>query len=84
MDGIGCIYLITDLTNKKGYVGQTKDVIPDKRYKRHWYEVSKGIRQYPLYNAMRLRGKDNFKLEILCNVPIQSLNRMWKNIGQNN
>lgn len=60
------IYLITNLINKKVYIGQS--INPNYRWSRHKSNVkhpSKYMNLH-LYNAMKQYGIDNFKFEIIA------------------
>jgi hypothetical protein len=67
----GCIYKITNLMNRKCYIGQTTQEYSayiQKHFKRAMREYdilkeSKGKKYF--YNAIRKYGKENFKIEIL-------------------
>ena len=61
------IYLITNKINNKQYIGSTI-IEPQKRFKQHIYNSThKNTHQYnyPLYQAMRKYGIDNFNFEII-------------------
>ena len=78
---MGCIYLITNTTNNKQYVGQSKFPIPYRRYKSHWWASLKpsGLPKRdntPLHRAMRKYGPDCFKVESLCVAPHEQLNKL--------
>jgi len=78
---IGCIYLITNITNNKQYVGQSMFPTPDTRYKSHWWASLKpsGLPKRdntPLHRAMRKYGRDCFKVESLCIAPHNQLNTL--------
>ena len=67
------IYLITDITNGKKYIGQTFKEIQD-RFNDHWNEaqrqIKKGDTTCYLHNAMVSHGIENFKLELIeANIP---------------
>lgn len=55
----GVVYLMTDTTNGKLYVGQTIHTA-ERRFKEHFYE--------PTYigNAMRTHGIENFTIEVIA------------------
>jgi group I intron endonuclease len=55
------IYRITNLINKKVYIGQTVQLIR-KRWARHICNARKKINK-PLYNAINKYGKENFIIE---------------------
>lgn len=65
MEQEGCIYLITCLVNGKKYVGQHNKPDPKKRFKKHIWSAENNS-SHIIHNAIRLYGKDNFKIEILC------------------
>jgi group I intron endonuclease len=78
---MGCIYLITNTTNNKQYVGQSKFPTPYNRYKSHWWASLKpsGLPKKdntPLHMAMRKYGPDSFKVESLCVAPHKQLNAL--------
>lgn len=56
------IYKITNIINKKVYIGKTMDV--KSRWARHKYFAKKGIRRH-LYNAMRHYGIDQFAISVI-------------------
>ena len=63
----GYIYKITNTINNKCYIGQTRTDI-NKRWNQHKFvstDPSNKAYNYPLYNAFRKYGIDNFKWEIL-------------------
>lgn len=69
-----CVYMYTNKTNGKRYIGQTKDF--RKRHTAHNYATNsnKNERDYntPIHNAMRKYGIDNFNITILAHdVPTQ-------------
>ena len=72
----GCgIYKITDITNEKVYIGQTRQTYSD-RWRSH---VKRGLRAEPatnnkLYNAMWEDGVENFTFEVLCDCKAEELN----------
>jgi group I intron endonuclease len=72
----GYIYLITNITNGKKYIGQTKTT-PEKRFNKHWSEANNKLKlKTKLHLAMLKYGKDNFTIETLCIVPKNSLDIM--------
>jgi group I intron endonuclease len=62
---LGCIYLITNILNRKMYVGQHHLPVPDRRWSQHLATSKRGGSNYALYNAMRKHGADNFICETL-------------------
>lgn len=85
---IGMIYKITDATNGKIYVGQTRKYYkgsngtfklfgPERRLKKHISEAVNG-RGYctKLANAIRNHGAENFSIETLEEVHISKLNNL--------
>lgn len=57
------IYLITNKINGKRYVGQSYDI------KGRWNAHLRCKKNFPLYNAMRKYGDENFSFEILRKMP---------------
>lgn len=58
------IYLITNTTNGKHYVGQAIDL--RKRLYKHFYSMSNNrLQKYPLYKAAEKYGIESFELRIL-------------------
>lgn len=53
------IYKITNLINNKCYIGQSIDI------QRRWNKHKNSNLSYPLYNAFRLYGLENFLFEVL-------------------
>ena len=69
----GYIYKITNLINQKAYIGKTTSTI-EKRWKEHCQDYKR--RQYekrPLYDAMNKYGIENFSIEKIEEVDINSL-----------
>jgi group I intron endonuclease len=63
------IYLITNIVNGKTYVGQHCGE-SDSRWKQHLAAALKLENPLPLYRAMRKYGAENFKYEVLEEVPL--------------
>ena len=62
---MGYIYCITNLINKKKYVGKSTYNV-NKRFKEHCRDAFKErCDKRPLYNAIRKYGVKNFLLEVL-------------------
>lgn len=73
----GVIYLITNMTNNKKYIGKTYSYVKhirnpnykhgtNGRFKRHISNVKNGSCEIPLlYDDMRNHGIHNFKVETL-------------------
>lgn len=70
---MGYIYKITNLINNKIYIGQTRFNV-ETRFNQHLYEANKGELQYPLYQAIRKYGEENFKLDIIEEIDETLLN----------
>lgn len=67
MENIFTIYMFTNKINDKKYVGSTI-VKPKTRYNQHIYNAThENVHQYhyPLYEAMRKYGIDNFEFSII-------------------
>ena len=62
---LGCIYLITNIVNRKMYVGQHHLPAPDRRWRQHLATSKRVGSDYALYNAMRKYGVENFICETL-------------------
>jgi group I intron endonuclease len=58
------IYKITNLVNKKIYIGQTSRTLADRRTA-HLCEANSDRLHYPLYLAMRKHGIENFVFETM-------------------
>ena len=62
---MGYIYCITNLINRKQYVGKTTNTI-EERFKEHCRDSRKErCNRRPLYDAMNKYGIENFKIEEL-------------------
>jgi hypothetical protein len=60
------IYKITNIINGKSYIGKTKYINPNKRFREHLREYKKDrCKDRPLYRAFNKYGVDNFSFEIL-------------------
>lgn len=64
------IYCLTNKTNYKSYIGQTKNI--EKRWKNHLYDAFRiknphktYDRKYAIHNAIALYGKDNFIWQVI-------------------
>jgi len=57
---MGYIYRITNITNKKCYIGQTKQNV-NRRWSQHKYGSATVIAR-----AIKKYGKQHFKYEIIC------------------
>lgn len=60
---VKAIYKITNLINNKTYIGQT--VEPEKRWWQHCNNAKNRRDEYPIHNAIRKYGKDNFLFEVI-------------------
>ena len=58
------IYIITNKTNNKQYIGKTEKTI-EERWKQHCYNAKRGINTH-LYKAIRKYGESNFTIDFLC------------------
>lgn len=77
------IYKITNITNQKSYIGQTRQSFKE-RWRTH---VKRGLKAEPttnnkLYSSMWIDGVENFTFEILCECPAEKLNEYEKNYIQ--
>lgn len=63
------IYLIHNTINNKNYVGQSKHIM--RRWTEHRYDSK--TKNYPLYNAIRKYGLNNFEFSILEECEIDEL-----------
>lgn len=62
----GVIYLITNLINKRVYIGQTTNKNPRDRFSQHKYESKKPKPKFAISRAIKKHGKDNFSFEIIA------------------
>ena len=73
------IYRITNLINKKVYIGQSTNV--NKRIKEHFYKAELESGQdynSPLHRAIRKYGEENFSTELLEECSVESLDEREK------
>lgn len=87
------VYKITNLINNKIYIGKTNNV--KKRWREHISSSKNKSLNYPIYNAIRKYGKNNFITEVIgefiCERKAYDIeteciyyyNSMNKNIGYN-
>ena len=68
----GTIYKITNLINKKVYIGQTKQYYLD-RQTQHKSHAKTGKSNHKLANAIRKYGENNFSIEIIEECPCSKL-----------
>ena len=69
----GYIYKITNLVNKKVYIGQTRQN-PKKRWTQHKSAAKTG-EDHPLYNAMRYHGINKFDFTVVEKFPVEILDQ---------
>ena len=76
---MGYIYKITNTINNKIYIGQTVQSL-NMRWNKHTYDAKVNCDNLhrPLYNAFRKYGMDNFKIELIEEVPNEKLNEREK------
>jgi group I intron endonuclease len=72
----GIIYLIRNLVNGKGYVGQTI-LTSRKRWSLHKSGARRG-EGFPIYRAIRKYGAENFSIKVLASVNPQQLDDLEK------
>jgi hypothetical protein len=70
---MGWIYIITNKTNDKSYIGQTRRTNPKLRWNQHKCDT-RGI----LKNAFEKHGIENFEFKIICEIPNDKLNEKEK------
>ena len=69
------IYKITNLINNKSYIGQSKNIYHRwQRHKQTAYNPNMNGYNYPLYQAIRQYGLENFSFEIIEECPNSLLN----------
>ena len=62
---MGCIYVITNKTTNKQYVGQTNNSV-EKRYKQHLNEAKTCVKGSRILNsALKKYGSDDFDLQVI-------------------
>lgn len=60
------IYIITNKTNNKSYIGKTEHIDPNKRWQEHCQDYKRDYyKERPLYKAMNKYGLENFTFKIL-------------------
>ena len=73
------IYSIRNVLNNKVYIGSSKDIV--SRWRNHKYEASRNKYNYPLYNAIRKYGIDNFEFNLIEKVAdvtlLNSIETSW-------
>lgn len=76
---MGFIYKITNLINKKVYIGQTVNTV-EQRFIEHksQYKAGRYSSSRPLYNAFEKYGIDNFIIEEIEQIPNDLLNEREK------
>jgi group I intron endonuclease len=62
---MGFIYKITNLVSKKCYIGETKEVSPEKRWQRHIQTIKNNKGCPALRDAIKKYGIEKFKFEVL-------------------
>jgi len=71
----GYIYLLRNLANGKGYVGQTIVHPEKKRWYEHIYIAQVEKRKHPLYAAIRKYGVEGFSAEVVHQCGVSELNK---------
>lgn len=61
----GCIYLLRNLVNGKGYVGQHGTLTAERRWAKHIKSALLGKSLLPVHCAIRKYGVENFSAEII-------------------
>jgi group I intron endonuclease len=69
----GCIYLLRNLINGKGYVGQHINLNVHIRWNAHICGAAAKRNNHPLYNAIRKHGVENFSAEVVWRGPVTKL-----------
>lgn len=75
MNKFGCIYLLRNLVNGKGYVGQTRAKKVEGRWNAHIKESEKPRPKYPIHRAIKFHGVENFSAEVVWVGPVEFLNK---------
>ena len=82
MDNTGEIYKITNMITNKIYIGKTKKYYQNapfgykKRLESHFVSAFSNSKQNDcprLYNSIRKHGKTNFKIELVCECSLESI-----------
>ena len=75
MDKVSNIYMFTNKTNNKKYIGQAEN--PKERYKQH--KKDSKYKDFVFYRAIRKYGFDNFDFKIIeANIPLKYINEKEK------
>jgi len=61
----GYVYLLTNKTNGKRYVGQTTQQV-ERRWSQHICDAKRHGKKYPLHRAINKYGKDGFEISVLA------------------
>ena len=67
------IYMLINQINNKKYIGQSNN--PKRRFNEH----ANSKEDYPITNAIKKYGKENFKLILLTKSPVEDYNEQEKN-----
>lgn len=74
---MGCIYKIINSVNDKVYIGQTKRTL-SARFREHCWNAMNSNYNYPLHNAIRKYGVENFSIELIEKCDNKDLNEREK------